>query len=116
MQPNDRTLIVALVNLVLDDLLRLVAQRLSEQEYRIVYLRYWEELSMREIVMTVVHRAKVQVRLALTEDQLKDLAEGQDGTISLKWKPDFKFDARVRSAHKSQSWPQQVSHSTTASN
>jgi RNA polymerase sigma factor for flagellar operon FliA len=32
-----------------DDLLRLVAQRLSEQEYRIVYLRYWEELSMREI-------------------------------------------------------------------
>jgi RNA polymerase sigma factor FliA len=32
-----------------EDLLRLVAQRLSEQEYRIVYLRYWEELSMREI-------------------------------------------------------------------
>lgn len=32
-----------------DDLLRLVAQKLSEQEYRIVYLRYWEELSMREI-------------------------------------------------------------------
>ena len=30
-------------------MLRLVAQRLSEQEYRIVYLRYWEELSMREI-------------------------------------------------------------------
>ncbi|HVS08686.1 MAG TPA: sigma-70 family RNA polymerase sigma factor [Planctomycetota bacterium] len=32
-----------------EDLLRLVAQRLTEQEYRIVYLRYWEELSMREI-------------------------------------------------------------------
>ncbi|MBK8178298.1 MAG: sigma-70 family RNA polymerase sigma factor [Planctomycetes bacterium] len=32
-----------------EELLRLVAQRLSEQEYRIVYLKYWEELSMREI-------------------------------------------------------------------
>ena len=32
-----------------DELLRLVAQRLSVQEYRIVYLKYWEELSMREI-------------------------------------------------------------------
>ncbi|MCP3918235.1 MAG: sigma-70 family RNA polymerase sigma factor [bacterium] len=32
-----------------DELLQLVAQRLSEQEYRIVYLKYWEELPMREI-------------------------------------------------------------------
>ncbi len=32
-----------------DELLRLVAQRLTEQEYRIVYLKYWEELPMREI-------------------------------------------------------------------
>ena len=24
-------------------------QKLSEQEYRIVYLKYWEELAMREI-------------------------------------------------------------------
>ncbi len=32
-----------------DDLYRLVAQRLSVQEYQIVYLRYWEELSLREI-------------------------------------------------------------------
>jgi RNA polymerase sigma factor for flagellar operon FliA len=31
------------------ELLRLVAQRLSEQEYRVVYLKYWEELPMREI-------------------------------------------------------------------
>lgn len=31
------------------ELLRLVAQRMSEQEYRIVYLKYWEDLSMREI-------------------------------------------------------------------
>lgn len=32
-----------------DEILRLVAQKLSEQECRIVYLRYWEGLSMREI-------------------------------------------------------------------
>jgi len=31
------------------EILRLVTQRLSVQEYRIVYLKYWEELSMREI-------------------------------------------------------------------
>ena len=31
------------------ELLHLVAQRLTEQEYRIVYLKYWEELPMREI-------------------------------------------------------------------
>jgi RNA polymerase sigma factor for flagellar operon FliA len=32
-----------------DEILRLVAQKLTVQEYRIVYLKYWEELSMREI-------------------------------------------------------------------
>jgi RNA polymerase sigma factor for flagellar operon FliA len=32
-----------------EDLLRLVAQKLSVQEHRLVYLKYWEELSMREI-------------------------------------------------------------------
>ncbi len=32
-----------------DELLRLVAHKLTEQEYRIVYLKYWEELPMREI-------------------------------------------------------------------
>jgi RNA polymerase sigma factor for flagellar operon FliA len=32
-----------------DEILRLVAQRLTGQEYRLVYLKYWEELSMREI-------------------------------------------------------------------
>ncbi|MFT7487206.1 MAG: RNA polymerase sigma factor for flagellar operon FliA [Candidatus Paceibacteria bacterium] len=31
------------------ELLSLVTQRLSEQEYRILYLRYWEGLAMREI-------------------------------------------------------------------
>jgi len=32
-----------------EELLQLVAQKLTEQEYRIVYLKYWEELPMREI-------------------------------------------------------------------
>jgi RNA polymerase sigma factor FliA len=32
-----------------DDLYRLVAQRLTVQEYQIVYLRYWEDLPLREI-------------------------------------------------------------------
>jgi RNA polymerase sigma factor for flagellar operon FliA len=32
-----------------EELLALVAQKLSPQEYRIVYLRYWEDLPMREI-------------------------------------------------------------------
>lgn len=32
-----------------EELLQLVAQRLTAQEYRIVYLKYWEELPMREI-------------------------------------------------------------------
>ena len=32
-----------------EELLRLVTQRLTDQEYRIVYLKYWEELPMREI-------------------------------------------------------------------
>ncbi|MCA9002834.1 MAG: sigma-70 family RNA polymerase sigma factor, partial [Planctomycetes bacterium] len=32
-----------------DELMSLLAQRLSVQEYRIVYLKYWEDLTMREI-------------------------------------------------------------------
>ena len=55
------------------------------------------KLAMREIVMTVVDPAKVQVRLSLNEDQLRDLAEGQSGPLHLKWKPDFKFDSKVKS-------------------
>ena len=55
------------------------------------------KLAMREIVMTVVDPAKVQVRLSLNEDQLKDLAEGQSGPLHVKWKPDFKFDSKVKS-------------------
>ena len=32
-----------------DELMKLVSQRMSDQERRIVYLKYWEELPMREI-------------------------------------------------------------------
>ncbi len=32
-----------------DELLSLVTQRLTEQEYRILYMRYWEGMAMREI-------------------------------------------------------------------
>jgi RNA polymerase sigma factor for flagellar operon FliA len=35
--------------LMSDDLLTLVTQKLTEQEKKIVYLKYWEELPMREI-------------------------------------------------------------------
>jgi RNA polymerase sigma factor FliA len=43
-----------------DDLFRLVAQRLSVQEYQIVYLRYWEDLSLREIGL-VLHLSESRV-------------------------------------------------------
>lgn len=45
----DRSSAAAEDRLSHEDILRLVAQRLSVQEYRLVYLKYWEELSMREI-------------------------------------------------------------------
>jgi len=32
-----------------EEIMSLVADRLTEQEYRLIYLRYWEDLSMREI-------------------------------------------------------------------
>lgn len=52
-----------------DELLRLVAQKLTEQEYRIVYLRYWEELSMREIgeLMTLSESRVCKIHSRLIE-------------------------------------------------
>jgi multidrug efflux pump subunit AcrA (membrane-fusion protein) len=55
------------------------------------------KLMMREVFMTVVDPGKVRVLLALTEEQLKDLAAGQTGVCQAKWKPDFKFDAKLES-------------------
>ncbi|MCZ6597584.1 MAG: sigma-70 family RNA polymerase sigma factor [Planctomycetota bacterium] len=56
-----------------EELLRLVAQKLTDQEYRIVYLKYWEELPMREIgqVMSLSESrvCKIHARLLV---RLKD--------------------------------------------
>ena len=56
-----------------DEILRLVTQRLSVQEYRIVYLKYWEELSMREIgeMMRLSESRVCKVHARLLE-RLKD--------------------------------------------
>ena len=55
------------------------------------------KLMMREVVMTVVDPTKLRVLLSLSEEQLKDLAEGQQGVCQAKWRPDFKFDAKLES-------------------
>lgn len=55
------------------------------------------KLSMREILMTIVDPSKVQVLLSLTEEQLTDLSEGQKGVCQARWKPGFKFEAKLDS-------------------
>lgn len=56
-----------------DEILRLVAQRLSELEYRIVYLKYWEELPMREIgEITGLSESRVCKIHARLLERLKD--------------------------------------------
>lgn len=56
-----------------DELLQLVAQRLTEQEYRIVYLKYWEELPMREIgELTNLSESRVCKIHARLLERLKD--------------------------------------------
>jgi RNA polymerase sigma factor for flagellar operon FliA len=63
-----------------DEILRLVAQKLTVQEYRIVYLKYWEELSMREIgqLMRLSESRVCKIHMRLLE-RLKDRfhAEGE---------------------------------------
>ena len=56
-----------------DEILRLVTQKLTVQEYRIVYLKYWEELSMREIgeLMRLSESRVCKVHARLLE-RLKD--------------------------------------------
>jgi len=56
-----------------DEILRLVAQKLTVQEYRIVYLKYWEELSMREIgeLMRLSESRVCKIHMRLLE-RLKD--------------------------------------------
>ncbi len=56
-----------------EEILHLVAQRLTEQEYRIVYLKYWEELSMREIGdLTGLSESRVCKIHARLLERLKD--------------------------------------------
>lgn len=56
-----------------DELLRLVAQRLTALEYRIVYLKYWEELPMREIgQVTNLSESRVCKIHARLIDRLRD--------------------------------------------
>ncbi len=55
------------------ELLRLVAQRMSEQEYRIVYLKYWEDLPMREIgLLTNLSESRVCKIHSRLLERLKD--------------------------------------------
>jgi RNA polymerase sigma factor for flagellar operon FliA len=56
-----------------DEILRLVAQKLTGQEYRLVYLKYWEELSMREIgeLMRISESRVCKIHMRLLE-RLKD--------------------------------------------
>lgn len=56
-----------------EELLHLVTQKLSEQEYRIVYLKYWEELPMREIgELTGLSESRVCKIHARLIERLKD--------------------------------------------
>lgn len=54
-------------NLTRLDLLRLVAQELTVQEYRVVYLKYWEEMPLREIgiVLGLSESRVCKIHLAL---------------------------------------------------
>jgi RNA polymerase sigma factor for flagellar operon FliA len=55
------------------ELMRLVSQRMSELEYRIVYLKYWEELPMREIgQLTGLSESRVCKIHQKLMDRLKD--------------------------------------------
>ena len=55
------------------EILRLVASKLSDQEYRIIYLKYWEGLLMREIgQLTDLSESRVCKIHARLIDRLKD--------------------------------------------
>jgi RNA polymerase sigma factor for flagellar operon FliA len=60
------------------ELLRLLAERMSELEYRIVYLKYWEDLSMREIgELTQLSESRVCKIHARLLERLKDRFRAQ---------------------------------------
>lgn len=65
-----------------EEILRLAAQRLTDQEYRILYLRYWEGLAMREIgELTGLSESRVCKVHARLLERLRDrFREGMEGT------------------------------------
>ncbi|HRV80728.1 MAG TPA: sigma-70 family RNA polymerase sigma factor [Planctomycetota bacterium] len=72
-----------------EDLLTLVAQKLTDQEYRIVYLKYWEDLTMREIgeltQLSESRVCKIHTRLIL---RLRErFGEEEDGIPSREAEP-----------------------------
>jgi RNA polymerase sigma factor for flagellar operon FliA len=65
------------------ELLRLVAQRLSELEYRIVYLKYWEDLPMKEIgQLTHLSESRVCKIHARLLERLKDRFGVQESALA----------------------------------
>ncbi len=60
-------------HLTREEILSLVAQRLTEQEYRVLYLKYWEGLSMREIgLVTKLSESRVSKLHARLIERLRD--------------------------------------------
>lgn len=53
------------------------------------------KLTMREVVMTVVDPAKVQLRAAASETLLKNLEVGQSAETSMKWNSEVKLKGKV---------------------
>jgi RNA polymerase sigma factor for flagellar operon FliA len=61
------------------ELLSLISQRLTEQEQRILYLKYWEELPMREIgELTSLSESRVCKIHARLLERLKDRLRSQE--------------------------------------
>jgi len=71
-------------DLTRSEILRLMAQRMSELEYRIVYLKYWEDLSMREIgELTHLSESRVCKIHAKLIERLQDRFRAQEDPSSV---------------------------------
>ena len=70
-----------------DELLKIVAGKINEQEWRIVFLKYWEDLSMREIgeVMQLSESrvCKVHQRMIERLREKTTLMEGLEGFVQM---------------------------------
>ena len=66
-----------------EDLLLLVAQKLTDQEYRIVYLKYWEDLTMREIgELTQLSESRVcKIHTRLLSRLRERFADQEEGSV-----------------------------------